>query len=174
MASLGEGRDMQIGRLAERAMGMDEAAWARHANPWSGWSRVTLLPLLAAAIWSRAWLGWGAAGLVALVVLWAWANPRAFPPPGRTDAWMTRGVLGERLWLARRERPIPRHHARMALLLSAVSAAGLLPLSLGLWRYDAGLTLFGLALSMGAKLWFLDRMVWLHDTRPDAPPASEP
>jgi hypothetical protein len=48
---------MNIAKLLERLMGMDDATWARHANPWSGWTRVTIVPLLSSANWSRVWLG---------------------------------------------------------------------------------------------------------------------
>lgn len=153
---------MDWGRLSERAMAMDEATWARHANPWSGWTRIATLPLFALAVWSRVWLGWWALVPVALVMLWTWINPRLFPPPRDHDAWMTRGVLGERIWLARRTTPIPRHHEKAAQLLAAAAGLGLIPLAAGLILLDPGLTLGGLAISMGGKLWFLDRMVWLH------------
>ncbi|MCA0952665.1 hypothetical protein LCM16_01120 [Mameliella alba] len=152
---------MDIGQLTERLMGMDDRTWARHANPWSGWSRVTILPLLALTLWFRAGLGlWTWAALLGLV-LWTWLNPRLFPEPRHLNGWMSRGVLGERIWLARKTTPIPAHHAHAALILNSVAAAGTIPLALGLWRYEAGLALAGLALTMGGKLWFLDRMVWL-------------
>ncbi|WP_240453885.1 DUF6653 family protein [Chachezhania antarctica] len=161
---------MDAGRLAEKAMGMDDAAWARHANPWSGWSRITILPLLALAVWSQVWLGWAALVPIALVLLWAWANPRLFPAPRSTDNWMSRGVLGERVWLARKVEPIPQHHVRIAGILSVASGVGVVLLAVGLWVLDAGTVLAGLLLSMGAKLWFLDRMVWLNSERPDVTP----
>ena len=43
-------------RIAD-AFGMDDATWARHANPWSAWTRIPILPLLCLAIWGRAWIG---------------------------------------------------------------------------------------------------------------------
>ena len=153
---------MDIGRLLERIMGMDDATWARHSNPLSGWSRVPILPLLALAIWSRVWLGWHAIWIIAIVVLWTWINPRLFRPPETDDAWMTQGVLGERIWLARTSHPIPRHHERIARLLNIAAGLGALILAIGLWRLDFGLTLAGLFTAIGAKLWFLDRMVWLR------------
>jgi len=152
---------MDAGQFTERLMGMDDAAWARHANPWSGWSRVTILPLLAFAVWSRVWLGWGALGPVALVLFWTWVNPRLFPVPRSVDNWMSQGVLGERVWLARKVHPVPVHHVRMATILLVASGIGVVVLAFGLWWLDAGLVLAGLVLAMGAKLWFLDRMVWL-------------
>lgn len=156
---------MDIGKLLERSMGMDDAAWARHSNPLSGWSRFSILPLLALAIWSHVWLGWHAVWLVGVVILWTWLNPRLFAPPKDNAAWMTQGILGERIWLARKQQPIPHHHANAALALTIATGIGLLILIAGLWRLDPGLTIAGLIMSMGAKLWFLDRMVWLASER---------
>jgi hypothetical protein len=44
--------------FAERFMGMSDDVWSRHANPRSGWSRMTIPPLFALAVWSRDWIGW--------------------------------------------------------------------------------------------------------------------
>jgi hypothetical protein len=146
-----------------RAFAMDEAAWARHANPWSGWTRVATLPLLVLAAWSRVWIGpWWAATLFAALLLWTWINPRAFPPPAGRDAWMTRGVLGERHWLARDAVPVPAHHRRVPHLLSALAALGVPLLVWGVAMLQVWPTLLGLALAMLGKLWFVDRMVWLQ------------
>lgn len=156
---------MRERHMTEKLMGMDDRVWARHANPWSGWTRVATLPLLAVAIWSREWIGWWALVAVTAVALWTWLNPRLFPPPASHDAWMTRGVLGEQVWLKRRISPIAAHHETMARILSTGSALGLLPFAYGLWRYDLAYTLLGLVVLMGGKLWFLDRMVWIYEDR---------
>lgn len=152
---------MAYDRIAERLMGMDDAAWRKHANPMSGWTRLASLPLLTLALWSRVWLGVYAIGLIGLVLLWIWLNPRLFAEPSNTDNWMSQGVLGERVWLNRRVSPIAPHHARAAHILSGISAAGLVPYIWGLWHLSPWPTLLGLLVTMLAKLWFLDRMVWL-------------
>jgi len=146
---------------------LDEAGWRRHANPWSVWTRVAILPALALAIYSRAWIGWWCMVPLAALVVWTIFNPRAFPPPVHTESWSARGVMGERVWLNRARVPIPAHHARMALVLSAVSAVGLVPLVWGLWALDGWATLLGVAVTMGGKLWFVDRMAWLYDEMAD-------
>ena len=153
---------------AERLMGMDERAWRRHANPLSFWTRVAIPPLLALAVWSRVWIGWWCLVPVALLSGWAWLNPRAFPAPRTLDAWASRGVLGERLFLgrrglARRGRRLPDAHVRACGRLTVAGALGLLPLAWGLIVLDAFAVLFGLTLSLGAKLWFIDRCVWMRD-----------
>ncbi|MEL7048152.1 MAG: DUF6653 family protein, partial [Pseudomonadota bacterium] len=40
------GMGATVGSVIERAMAMDDSVWERHANPWSAWSRVPILPLL--------------------------------------------------------------------------------------------------------------------------------
>ncbi|MCI4663287.1 MAG: hypothetical protein MRY74_01065 [Neomegalonema sp.] len=155
---------MKATAAAERLMSMDDATWARHANPWSGWTRVTALPLLALAVWSRAWVGHWAWLLGAIVIIWIWLNPRLFPAPRSTDNWMSKGVLGERVWLNQSDVPIPAHHKRVGIILNSIAGAGLIPFTVGLVLYDLGMTLFGMSVAMLAKFWFLDRMVWLYDT----------
>lgn len=153
---------MDLGAVTERGMGMSAEVWARHANPWSGWTRVPLLPAFAVAIWSRQWIGLWCLILIAVLLLWTWLNPRLFAKPGSTDNWMSRGVLGERVWLNRKTVAIPTHHAPWAIILSVCSGLGLIPMAWGLWQYEVWPLLAGLCITMGGKLWFLDRMVWLY------------
>ncbi|WP_300039205.1 DUF6653 family protein [uncultured Roseobacter sp.] len=154
---------MDIFKASEKIMKMDDAAWARHANPWSVWSRFSCLPLIVAAIWCRIWIGWWALVPLGLALIWTWINPRLFAPPAALDSWASRGVMGERFFLNRHEVPVPEHHLRAAWWLTAVSAAGLIVLIAGLWIQDGMLTLFGLVVSIGGKMWFVDRMVWIYE-----------
>lgn len=142
---------------------MNDRTWERHANPLSGWTRIPILPALCLAIWARVWIGWWCLVPVAVLLVWTWVNPRAFPPPATTDAWMSRGVMGERVWLNRAAVPIPAHHAAWAGVLAWAAGLGLPPLIYGLWALDLGWLVAGLVLTMLPKLWFLDRMAWLYD-----------
>lgn len=141
---------------------MNDATWARHANPWAGWARLTTQPLVALAFWSLLWLGkWG---LLCIGAAFAWAvlNPRMFSPPKRWDAWMTRGVLGERLWRESANTPVPSHHRHAPVLLDGIATLGWFVTMYGLYRASASFTVGGLAVATIAKLFFIDRMVRLH------------
>lgn len=155
---------------SERLMSMDEAAWARHANPLSVYSRFTALPLLTLAIWSRDWLGIWCLVPIALSLLWIWWNPRAFGPPADTQSWAARGTFGERVFLNRHAEPIPAHHSAWAYGLTMVSAVGLIPWVYGPWALDLSATLLGLVVIIGGKTWFVDRMVWLYQDMKDSNP----
>lgn len=144
-------------------MAMDEATWARHASPWSVWTRVPILPLLALAVWSRLWLGWWCLVPIGALALWTYLNPRAFSPPATTDTWASKATFGERVWLNRGRVPIPPHHARFAHLLSVLSGFGLVPTVYGLITYEPFAVVLGVVWVVVAKMWFLDRMVWLYD-----------
>lgn len=152
---------MDIFSAAERLMRMDDATWARHANPLSVWSRFSCLPLITLAIWSRVWLGWAALVPLALALGWTFVNPRLFAPPARLDRWASRGVLGERVFLDRAARGVAGHHIRAGRVLTGISVVGLVPLAWGLWRIDAWAVMCGLSVTMLGKVWFVDRMVWV-------------
>lgn len=65
-------------RLSQASMWMDDDIWHRHANPWSVYSRISVLPALSLAVWSRVWLGWWSLIPLMLVAAWIWVNPRYF------------------------------------------------------------------------------------------------
>lgn len=154
--------DASFGRM-QKAFGLDDAGWMRHANKWSVYTRIPIPPLLAAAVWTRTWFGWWCLAPVLAVCAWTVVNPRAFRPPADLTAWASRAVIGERFWNRRGTVPIPGRHRVAPKLLIGLNAAGAPFIIWGLVASDAWIVLFGLAVQSLGKLWFLDRMVWLHD-----------
>jgi hypothetical protein len=159
-----------IERKIAAVFSMSEETWARHANPWSVWTRFTALPTLILAVWSRTWIGWWSIAAIACALLWTWMNPRLFAVPCSTNNWASKGVMGERVWLNRDLVPVPAHHRRMPNILSAVSATGLPFIVWGVSMFEIWPTLFGTALVYLGKLWFIDRMAWLYEDMKQATP----
>jgi hypothetical protein len=149
---------------------MNDDIWKGHAHPWCFWTRLTVMPLLFLAIWSRVWLGWWCLGFVIAALLWNWINARLFPPPASTRNWASKSVLGERVWINRQQVPIPIHHQLLPTLLTGLSAVGFIIAAWGLWDLHLPLTLLGTLLIYVGKLWFLDRMVWLYEDMKTATP----
>ena len=160
---------MTIERVFESALSMNDTAWRRHANPWSVWTRATVLPLVILAVWSRTWLGPWCLLPIGASIVWMWLNPRVFPAPRSTDHWASRGVMGERVWLNRDKEPIPSHHRAAPHLLNGITAVGTIFVVTGLVRLAFWPTLLGAVLIYCGKLWFLDRMVWLFQDMSDRP-----
>lgn len=142
---------------------LDDAGWERHANPLSVWTRVAIWPFLVAALWNFHWVGVYALIPVGLIVIWAFVNPRAFPPPASTRSWASRAVLGERVYLAREQIPIPDHHRIAAQTLAVAGGLGALVMIAGLLLANPALFLAGAVAAFFAKMWFIDRMVWLFE-----------
>ena len=161
---------MSAGKIAERLLAMDDKIWLRHANPLSGWTRFATMPLLFLAIWSHVWIGWNALIPVSVLGVWIWLNPRVFPPPKSTDAWMTKVVLGERVWLNRKEVPIPTGFVRLPFLLNCLSGVLLLIAAYGFFTRDFWAAFLAWHFVMFVKLWFVDRMVWLWEIMKDKAP----
>ena len=161
---------MAVEKTIASAFRMDDATWARHASPWSVYTRIPLLPILVAILWFGRPLGvW----LIVPVLLWlvfVWFNPRLFAPPASTDNWASKAVMGERVWLNRKHIPIPRHHARFATGLSWASLLAVLIVPFGFIHADGWMAATGTAMATVFKVWFCDRMVWLFEDMKDASP----
>lgn len=161
---------MDFGQSAERLMGMNDDTWLRHAHPFSGWSRMATTPLLFLAAWSYVWIGWLALAPVAVLSLWLWFNPRVFPKPKSADAWMTKGVLGERVWLNRKAVAIPVGFARVAIIANSLSGVLTLLALYGLAMKDFWMAFLAWHFAAFAKIWFVDRMAWLWEVMKDRDP----
>ncbi|HET9874261.1 MAG TPA: DUF6653 family protein [Mycobacterium sp.] len=78
--------------------GIRRTVFARHANPWSAWSRWATTPLILVPVWKRSWRA------AVPVAIWFALNPVAFPEPTDRSAWSTRAMLGEERWIIDRPR----------------------------------------------------------------------
>ncbi len=159
---------MALSNHLASAFRMTDEVWARHANPWSVWTRFVTLGLIAIAVWYNDWLGVTFWYVLTALGVWIWINPRAFPKPATTDRWSSKAVLGERVWLNRKAIPIPTHFNRVIACLNALSVTGMILLIYGFVEHHPWMTASGLALTYIGKMWFLDRMVWLYDVMKDA------
>lgn len=156
------------GNVFSRLMSMDDATWARHANPWSVWTRVvTGLPITLLAVWSIQVLGWWSLASVGVAFFWLWLNPRLFSVPRYTNNWASKVTFGERVWLNRATISIPNHHRQWALFLSVVAGVGFLIAIVGAFFNMLLPTLSGGLVSWFGKMWFCDRMVWLYEDMKD-------
>jgi choline-glycine betaine transporter len=110
--------------------------FARHANPWSAWTRWASTPLVLIPVWTRR------RSHAALVAGWLAVNPVLFTTPADDRAWATRAMLGEEHWILHRPRDVSmvisvvtsavavgalvaarRHHLRTAIIATSVQMA---------------------------------------------------
>ena len=140
----------------------DDDSWLRHANPWSIWTRFITLPFLMLAIWSRAWIGWYCLIPIIILVVWIFLNPRLFSKPTHFNSWGSRAVLGEQIYIRRKKNQNLGKHKTPILILTLLQIVGVVFLLYGLWRFYLYHTVYGMTVVYLSKMWFLDRMVWLH------------
>lgn len=156
---------MTLERTIAKAFRLTDANWMKHANPWSVWTRYSVLPLIVLAFWSRAWIGWWCLLPGAISILWMFFNPVFFSRPKSTRNWASRAVLGERVYLNRDKVEIPDiHKTPLYGILNGISSVGMV---LSVWAivvYSIWGAVLGVALAYMGKSWYLDRMVWLYET----------
>jgi len=154
-----------------RVFGLEGDKWLRHSNPWSVWTRFTVLPLLVLSIWSRDWIGWFSLIPLALSVVWLFTNPLFFSEPRSTKNWASKGVLGERLWSERDRSSLPQQFdSSVPNVAQSLQVVGLAALVYGLIDLDALVTITGTLIVQVAKLWYIDRMVLLFDDMKEREP----
>jgi len=161
---------MNMTQFSEKLMLMDDESWERHANPWSVYTRFTILPLMSLAFFSREWLGYYAVIPIGMSFIWIWLNPRMFGVPSHTDNWASMGTFGERLYLNRKVTPIPEHHILPSMLLQIMAVLGLPVFIYGLSSLNIWALVLGNMWIMVFKAWFVDRMVWLFKDMNDSTP----
>jgi len=133
--------------LAERLF------WDRHASPRSVWLLVATYPLVVLAVYRRS------RGLAAAVVVAVLVSLRV-SPPATDEAWATRVVRGEQVWLDRGLRSEPGTLALLALgALVQFATFG------AATRRCERSTAVGTVVSMGVMGLFFDRMARLYGGR---------
>jgi hypothetical protein len=108
--------------------------------------------MIIVSIWSRLWLDWYCLIPLAISIVWTYYNPRAFRKPKTTKGWCSKGVFGERVWIDRKKKPIPKHHATAAIVLSVISALGLPFLVYGVYYYEFWITILGLVITINEDM----------------------
>jgi len=161
---------MTLEKVFAQLFKMDEKARRRHTNPWSVLTRISAVPLIGLAFWSRVWLDWWAIIPITLVFIWVWINPRIFPEPKSTNNWASKVVLGEWVRMNREKVPIPKHHIFFPNIITAIGFIGLILFIYGLVVLHLWITILGGIIIMLSKLWYADRVVWLYEDMKDTTP----
>lgn len=138
-------------RELKRSETVDRLFWSRHANPLSGWSRFAAFPVVMYALYARRWR------LAVAAVAFTAVNPFLFPPPEDVDNWMSKVVLGERLWI---------RHGEEDAGSNAYNVAGTVAFAYGLYaiyrQYPVRAAVCTLAVVV-LKLLFVDEMVEFYE-----------
>jgi len=164
---------MTVERKIAGLFRLSDENWMKHANPWSVYTRYSVLPIFILAIWSRIWIGWWCLIPVAISLAWMLLNPVLFRKPKSTDNWASKSVLGERVWLNRDKVAVPQYHKTMLSILNGISSVGLLIAIYSVVVLSIWPVVLGVALTIIGKSWYLDRMVWLYEDMKHMPEYGE-
>lgn len=86
----------------------------------------------------------------------------AFCPAASDESYISKAVFGERFWASHDQHEIPPHHVFPIKLLNGIAMFGAIFLVWGLAAPDVWVLLFEFAVSLGGKMWFIHRIVWLY------------
>jgi hypothetical protein len=136
---------------------LSEKTWERHANPWSGWTRVLSMPVLALGLYLHNF--W----ILGIVLVWLIINPILFSKPRDTNNWMSKGVLGEQLYF----RDGTKFKKDLPTLLNVLNIPVFVAFLYLSWQQELIAMIFAGLLTMTIKFWFIDRMVATYETTPE-------
>jgi hypothetical protein len=125
-------------------------AFARHANPWSAWTRWTTTPLVLVPVWTRR------RSHAALIGAWLAVNPILFPKVADERNWATRAMLGEELWITSRPKDA-------ATALSVVTSVAAVIVLVAAHRHRLVPAAAGSAVQMALTLVYWEQMVQYLD-----------
>jgi hypothetical protein len=128
------------------------AMFARHANPWSAWTRWASTPLVLIPVWTRR------QSHGALVAAWLAVNPVVFPRPADERAWATRAMLGEEQWIVDRPRDV-------SMILSVVTSAAAVVGLVAARRHHLRAAAIATGIQMALTLVYWQLMVRSFDRR---------
>lgn len=134
---------------------LSEKTWERHANPWSGWTRVLSMPALALGLYLHNFWILGA------VVVWLIINPMLFAKPKSTDNWMSKGVLGEQLYF----KDGKKLKKDLPTLLNMLNILVFIAFIYFGWQQELLTMILAGLLTMTLKFWFIDRMCLLVNNK---------
>lgn len=142
---------------------MKKNTWVKHSNPISGFTRIISYPLVFLPIWFLSdFIGdpykyWYIPAFGIIVIIWFAINPRLFKKPKKFDHYLSRGVLGEKIWTENRKKD------NIATFLSILTAPFFLVSLYTTYQQMFWETMFFAVVPFLLKLWFIDRMVFLYD-----------
>lgn len=128
---------------------LSEETWSKHANPWSGWTRVLTMPLLGVGLYFHNW------PILVLTIVWAVINPIVFSKPKSVNNWMSLGVIGEQLYL----RDGKKVKKDLPTLLNIINIPVFVVFVYFAWQQNLEASVLSALLVMTIKFWFIDRMV---------------
>lgn len=163
------GLSMTLERKISKLFNLSDENWMKHANPWSVWTRYSVLPLIVLAFWSRVWIGWWFLIPAIISLAWMFLNPVFFKKPKSTNNWASKSVLGERVYLNRDKIDIPKHQKLLPKILNIISLIGMIFAIWGIVGLNLWASILGIVLAYLGKSWYLDRMVWLFEDMKDLP-----
>jgi hypothetical protein len=160
---------MTLERKISNIFRLTDENWMKHANPWSVWTRYSVLPVIIVSFWSMEWIGLWFLIPALISLAWIFINPVFFKKAKSTNNWASKAVMGERVWANRYKIEVPRYHKTPLTILNGISALGML---LSIWALivlSVWPAVLGVALAYLGKSWYLDRMVWLYEDMKHVP-----
>jgi hypothetical protein len=127
--------------------------WERHSNYLSGWTRLGAYPLLIASLYLRNWY------LLVGVIVFIIINPILFSKPKKIEYWMSKGVLGEQLWIKNKAK------IKMATLMNILNGVSFLIMLVAIYYQFLYITIISGTASGVFKLMFLEEMVVYYERK---------